>query len=188
MSKPTRRNLITAAYQLDNWKSRWNKQFRAFFEAQKPLSADRFWELLPLFRSEIVHQYQFNVKNAAYEFFRKPACDAVSYTLDEALRFAVTYRQMSEALYTPLFDVITDRGDDSYGDLLDAMPLAGRVIYEKCLSKYYGNNVAIETAIGDEVPKLARFIMRGENYIRSTLIDAASERYSYVLRDLRRAG
>lgn len=187
MSKPTRRNLITAAYQLDNWKSRWNKQFRAFFEAQKPLSADRFWELLPLFRSEIVHQYQFNVKNAAYEFFRKPACDAVSYTLDEALRFAVTYRQMSEALYTPLFDVITDRGDDSYGDLLDAMPLAGRVIYEKCLSKYYGNNVAIESAIGDEIPKLARFIMRGENYIRSTLNDAAAERYSYVLRHLHKA-
>ena len=188
MSKPTRRNLITAARQLSDWQARWNKQFRAFLEKQKPLSAERFWELLPLFCNEILGQYQLNLKNATYEFFRKPVCDRqVSYTLDEAIRFVVTYRQMVDALYEPLFNVITNRGDDSYGDLLDAMPLAGRVVYEKCLNKYYGNNAAVDTAVADHRPKLANFILHGENYIRMTLQDAASDRYSWYLRDLRKA-
>ena len=43
----------------------------------------------------------------------------------DVLRWHVTHRKLTTAFYEPLFHVVSGRGDDGYGDLLDSLPLAG---------------------------------------------------------------
>jgi hypothetical protein len=154
---------------------------------------DRFWELAWVLRNE-VYQFRFGygrtngVQDAASEFFRKPYADDFgpnfrsaepTYTLDEAIQLAKTWRHVTRDLYDPLFDVVEGRSDDAYGDLLDALPLAGRDVVQKALDREFGNNIQFERAVCDVCQargqgKMADLILHGENYVATALYDAAS--------------
>lgn len=163
---------------------------RHFHDSVTVLTDDRFWALQPVFRSEVC-KFRFNygrsngVEQAARELFRKPLAgdfdDSPTYTLDEAVQFAKTWPSIQNRLYRPLFDVVQDRGDDAYGDLLDSLPLAGREVVEKAIAGDFANERQFESAVlegcaGDET--LAKFILHGENYAAMALADAARDAFA----------
>ena len=166
----------------------YNRAFRDYFANKvTELPEGRFWELQAVFRGEVctfrlAYGRTNGVEQAASEFFRKPLADdfgkAPRYTLDEAVRFAKSWQGWRGRLYQPLFDVVQARGDDAYGDLLDALPLAGREVIEKALASEFGNQGQLEAAVligCDGSKKLADLILHGENYVGTSLADASRE-------------
>ena len=179
-------------------RSQYHKVFRHYFNDQVlPLSPQRFWQLQPVFTEE-VYRFRFGygrtngVEQAARELFRTPLANdfhgrdgqrVPSYTLLEATQFARTWQELKRRLYTPLFDVVDGRGDDAYGDLLDALPLACRSVVEASLAGEFGNNRGFEKAVRDacasvEMPKMADLILRGENYVGMSLLDVGMEYFA----------
>jgi len=166
--------------------------FRSYFEHEVgTLPDDRFWELQAVLREE-VSTFRFTygrtngIEQGAQEFFRKPLAgdfgNRPRYTSAEATCFAKTWRMCRNRLYQPLFDVVTDRGDDAYGDLLDALPFAGRDVMARCLDREIGSERQFEAAVlagcgGHQ--QLADLILHGENYVGMALYDAA-QRYFAV--------
>ena len=115
-------------------KENYGTAFRDYFTNQvTELPEDRFWELQAVLRGKVCtfrfgYKRTNGVEQAASEFFRKPLASdfgkAPSYSLDEAISFAKSWQGWRGRLYQPLFDVVEDRGEDAYGDLLDVLPLA----------------------------------------------------------------
>jgi len=132
----------------------------------------------------------YGVEHAARELFRKPLANdfhrhdvqpALRYTLTEATQFAKSWQQLSRRLYQPLFDVVTDRSDDAYSDLLDALPLAGRTVIEASLAREYNQSQRFEQAVRaacTSCPPLAGLILHGEHYIGMLLGDAARDYFA----------
>ena len=172
-------------------KEHYNTAFRDYFASQvTELPDDRFWELQAVFQRDVC-TFRFGYKRtngvdqAAREFFRKPLADdfgkAPRYSLEEAIRFAKTWDGWRKKLYQPLFDVVEDRGDDAYGDLLDALPLAGSDLVGNALAREFGNQQQLDAGVlegcgGNE--QLAKLILHGENYVAMALADAAQEHYA----------
>lgn len=165
------------------------------------LPDDRFWQLQAVFVGEVV-TFRFGygrtngIEQAARELFRKPLAgdfngrgngDVPRYSIHEAIQFAKTWHDLTRRLYQPLFHVIENRGDDAYGDLLDALPLAGRDVFRKSLDREYGNHRQFEDAVRDackECPQMAELILRGENYIAMSLMEAARDYFAIATEDL----
>ena len=166
----------------------YHAAFRAFFDGLPALQDDRFWQLQPLLVQE-VGQFRFKygrtngVEQAAQELFRKPLADNVAagsqggcgYSLHEAVGFAKAWEGFRRRLYRPLFDVVEDRSDDGYGDLLDGLPLAGRQVVDGALAGEFGNHRQFEQAVESAcqtTPGLAELILQGENYLAMHLFEA----------------
>lgn len=170
----------------------YHDAFRDYFANQVTrLPIDRFWELQRVFRHDVC-RYRFGydrtngVEQAARELFRKPyANDFTSYgetvpeySVEEAVQFAKTWSELKSRLYARLFDVVDGRGDDAYGDLLDALPLAGREVVRKSVDGEFASNELFEQAVAEacqECQGLAELILHGENYCYSHLHDAARD-------------
>jgi hypothetical protein len=76
---------------------------------------------------------------------------------------------------------VQDRGDDAYGDLLDALPLAGREVIHEALASEYDNQEQFDAAVFvgcDGSKQLAKLILHGENYVAMALADAAQESFA----------
>ena len=184
--------LTETARQLSEAKQAYEAAFRDHFVHEVTLLvADRFWELQSVLARE-VRQFYFvygrtnGIEMAAEELCRKPLAndyhclgDGVvpSYSLEEAVRFAKHWEDLKRRLYQPLFDVVEDRSDDGYSDLLDALPLAGRDIAEKALAREFANHGQFERAVKKACPDdwLSGLILNGENYIGMRLYDAAKD-------------
>jgi len=165
--------------------------FRDYFANQvTELPEDRFWELQAVFRSEVVtfrfgYKRTNGVEQAAGEFFRKPLANDfgkyASYSLQDTISFAKTWDGWRQKLYQPLFDIVEDRGDDAYGDLLDALPLAGPGLISKALAREFGNQRQFDAGVLDGCggnEQLAKLILHGENYVAMSLADAAQEYFA----------
>lgn len=184
-------NLHDLALAFRQAETEYNTAFRQYLSDElSDLPDDRFWQLQPALRQEVLrfrfsHARTNGVEQAAREFFRKPLAgdfSGVEYTMEDAIRFAKTWRSVSRRLYEPLFDVVKDRGDDAYGDLLDAVPLAGREVVEKSIRREFGNHEQFDAAVlngcdGDQRP--CELILRGENYVGMSLADAAREYFAF---------
>jgi len=172
-------------------KENYGTAFRDYFTNQViELPADRFWELQAVLRGEVCtfrfgYKRTNGVEQACREFFRKPVADDfgkyASYSLEEAVSFAKSWQGWRGRLYQPLLDVVEDRGDDAYGDLLDALPLAGRDLVCKALAGEFGNQRQFDAAVlegcnGNQ--QLAKLILHGENYVAMSLADAAQEYFA----------
>ena len=140
-----------------NAEANYNTAFREHFDNHvNELPEDRFWELQAVFRGEVC-TFRFaygrtnGVEQAAREFFRKPLANDFgnrpSYSLEEAISFAKSWQEWRRKLYRPLFDVVEGRGDDAYGDLLDALPLVGRDVIEEVLGGEFGNQRQFDAAV-----------------------------------------
>lgn len=186
-------NIRDAAQAFRAAQENYNTAFRHHFAHDiAPLPDDDFWKLHAVFVRAVVtfcfgYKRSNGVEQAARELFRKPLAGdfgghgqgAVSrYTLHEALQFAKSWAALTRRLYQPLSKVVQDRGDDAYGDLLDALPLAGRDVVRQALGREYGNDRQFEQAVRDscpDCPQLAELILRGENYVGMSLEDAARD-------------
>jgi hypothetical protein len=149
----------------------YHEGFRAYMDDLDCLNDDRFWDILNKFRS-LLNRKRLSTTLAVDELFRLAnETDLVAqaeeyqergidvgdnnYSTLETIRFAKTYRVKAAALYKPLFDVIEGRGDDSYGDLLDNLPLMGQDMYKQLIGNgeksNYGNHSVFESAVKDVI-------------------------------------
>jgi len=204
--------------------AKFGKAFRHYMEELPVLDGDRFWEILEkYFRPLVVERItrQDAAKDAISEFFRVQSAagkvqvwdsrggyryEECPYTFDEALRFAKTWEHYKRALYKPLFNVVEDKGDDGYGDLLDSLPLAGQVVHNACHDRDYGDNEEFREAVkntleqvvdtqmkGNEFvdderiakvkKRLVSFVIDGENYFEMRLTDIAQSWFVIWARD-----
>ena len=182
----------------------YHQAFRDYFDSQvERLDANCFWQLQPVFVHE-VYSYRFGygrtngVEQAANELFRKPFAeqfttfggpDVPQYTLEDAVRFAKSWREISRQLFDPLLQCTEIKSSDSYGDLLDSLPLAGQVVVDRCLPADNHSDDAIVTylqlrdavrqsAALKEYPELSPFILNGENYIAMNLFEAGRQYFA----------
>lgn len=185
--------LIETAWRLGEAKQAYEAAFRAYFVDEVTLlSDDRFWEMQKVLAWEVVrfqpgHGRTSGIEMATAEVFRKPLAEdyrclggdgeVPPYSLDEAVQFAKGCDGLKQRLYQPLFEVVEDRSDDGYSDLLDALPLAGRELIEQALAREFANHRQFERAIKQACPDdwLSELILRGENYIGMRLYDAAKD-------------
>lgn len=188
-----------AARQFRTAQESYHTAFRDHFANDiEALMDERFWQLHTVFLREVVlyriaYGRSHGIGQAAEELFRKPlagdfrgygesgADKPLHYSMTEAIQFAKSWQRLSRRLYEPLFNVVEDRSDDAYGDLLDALPLARREVAENSLGRMYGNGEQFEEAVRDACgghPELAQLILRGENYVGMALQDAARDYYA----------
>lgn len=178
-------NITTAAKNFVQAKNAYEKAFNEYFENLQPLPIPRFWTLLEGFQ-KLVFGPMF--KNPIDELFRRPQAEGFTtggiktfpYSFKEATQFANNWRKLKDELYQPLFNVIQDRSDDSYGDLLDALPLAGQTVVDNCLKKQY-NYEDFCDAVKIVHPKAEKIILHGENYFGMLLKEEARRRYVYEI-------
>jgi len=187
-------SLVKMSKQLETLKQNIDEGFRAFHTMFPALSdaEDRFWDILKFYRKIVIENIGKSYKNAPEEFFRQTICERADgstesgYSYTEALAFVNAYHVCKDRLYKPLFGVVTDRGDDSYGDLIDSFPLLGRKLYEQAMKKQISNvdDIVLETAKTALDKKLALYVLHGENYNGMGLNDAAQKYFPSYVRNL----
>lgn len=156
--------------------------FIRYMASLEPLPLDRFWDLLERVKVEI-HQYRYGYKRSngveqgADEFFRKALVGDGDYTMEECYRFTATYEQVVSRLSKRLGKLFEYCGD-SFGDLIDSLPLAGR---EFCEQKFYS-----EEHLHDQIAHLPapwnKFV-GGEHYVEMSLEHCAKRRMLSVVCD-----
>lgn len=181
--------------------------FRKWFHSLDLLDDKRFWSLLNHYRLEVILGIVRGVRvkdiaDAAHEFFRKSVTHDGDWSYEEAAAFAVTYRAKMVATNDPLYDTITDRGDDAYSDLLDSLPLVGPEIYQRSLEGDFSRNATFEKAVRESLSRtvadtlidaeegdlkhhiaaVQQFVLHGENYNATSLEEKAEQFFGcYIL-------
>jgi hypothetical protein len=157
--------------------------FYSWLNTLEKLSPNRFWQLLEHYRRLVFTATRYDTELAADEFFRLAlvkAADPVQYSLDEACRFAITY-EITVSRLTRYFDrsnkgIEFGRTDDSYHDLMDSLPLAGRNFYRTAKAGGFHTLKQVEACIKTNVvPSLVKRILNGENYNVTFLREKAAE-------------
>jgi hypothetical protein len=155
----------------------YKKAFDRYSASVELLPQEQFWELAG--RLLVLFKRECNVEKSVDELFRTLLAADM---LEQGIRFAKTWRQLSSDLYKPLFNVSESRGDDAYSDWLDAFPLLGKEIYGKALRGEYTEELEIRCdAEGRLKPMLTdhdrvwhvlqKAIFYDENYFWMTLKD-----------------
>jgi hypothetical protein len=182
-------------------RDRYHDCFRQYFDQRvQPLSDDRFWQLQSVFRDEI-RSFRFvmnrsdGVARAADEFFRNPYTGHFSdrngralprYSLDEAMQFAKTWGEIVDRLYPVLFSVVTNRSDDTYGDLIDSLSLLGREVLEQAVEGKFTKMSQLLRAARARCKELSlppAFVLEGENYVGSCLYESAMDYFAHRVAD-----
>ena len=174
-----------------DYETAWGQYFHAFGDENalvKPLGKSRFWEMLAQFTREIECFYfgykrTNGIEDAADELFRKAVTGesqhpighglVVQYTYEDVLRFAVTYGCVKGHIEKRIGHLFEFAGD-SFADLVDSLPLAGREFYAK---KFHSQAALYEAGHKHLTDKWRKLIFGGENYIESTLEKAAKKWY-----------
>jgi hypothetical protein len=120
---------------------------------------------------------------AANEFLRRAAVETGD--IAGAVHFALSWRHYRSKAYAAGDEAgfSWDRGDDSYGDLMDAVPLLGQLVNRRlCVGKFatlreFNEQVSATcgAVAGDMVDRLEQLVLHGENYFASSLEDAAQK-------------
>lgn len=156
----------------------------------KRLPTDRFWAIMAFFRRFIVSLDQSDPsRGGCDELFRRVITNDMvicgrAVTFDELVSFIENWTAVTDALHKHLFDIMTDKGDDSYGDLCDNLPLIGRFGVRHLLKLSPGSfdNKSVIKHIDAENPgkdpdKWREFIWNGENYWCMFLDNEAERRF-----------
>jgi hypothetical protein len=124
------------------WQNKAQLHFRRFMHGVAPMPLnDRFWKLLDQFRELIRHnldrKHGESIAGAAREFFRlalvtEAPVKGDEYLMDEALQWFQGYRALRSQLDRAIGNLYEFHGD-SFGDLIDSMPLGGRDMCERAM-------------------------------------------------------
>lgn len=192
-------------------KEQFEESARRWMDNVEPMGASDFNIFLDAYRKNVIHA-----------LFHRERFDPVDHAADETMRAAVTgenkldfskfpsfiraYRQTKSMLYKALDDCDLGRGDDSYGDLMDSLPLlgvdaikhiiGGKITSNKTLTifvnktcleyvqKWVGipwNDGGGDHVKGQNVEQIAEkwalFILNGENYNEMKLGEQWQERF-----------
>lgn len=179
--------------------ARFDRAWDEYCSTIEPLSDERFFALLPLFRAEI-EKFQFRyartdgVEVAGREFYRKTVTgeNEGQYTFEEALHFAKAYDRMYSRLDQALHEIVDECSDDGYSDLCDSLPLADEETVKRSLRSHpmsdrprrdgFLNNDEFDEALRGLGDEWYRFIRRGENYVRDGLRRAARYYWLHLVR------
>ena len=188
-------------------KARYEKEFRRFKCGVTPLSPEHFWPMADVFRKVLLKTMAYRQERvaeaAADEFFRLAVIGELQWQLPAAVHFALSYRHYKQLAYAGGDECkfSFDRGDDGYGDLMDAVVILGREFNERLhAGRFYDlpdftqavSDACAASISVDEFPftyaddpvgnrmalesKLRGLIVRGENYFAMTLEDEAERR------------
>lgn len=150
---------------------------------------EQFWPMVKDFTPKVLSSLAAgrDVKASVHNY-------SILFENDETLtfiRFVKTWSAIGNRLYEPLLKVV-ERGDDGHADLTDSLPLAGREVFDKVVSGYYGNEQALLDAITESlrplivgpVPTITTqrlnravgHILHGENYYHMKMEEKVAER------------
>lgn len=173
---------------------RYSNAFYSWANGVATLKPGLFWREIRRLRSiwEERRRHGRAPDDAADEYLRQAQCESEE-RFAEAVHFAVSYRRCSAALSKACGKVLEgwERGDDSFGDLMDSLPLAGRDVFKRIKKGEFFvedenedevvNLEDLEAAVHSAAPKVADLILNGENYWASNLEEKARERMKIVL-------
>jgi hypothetical protein len=171
------------------WRNKAQLHFRRFMQAVQPMPLnERFWQLLDHFR-ELVRccldrKHSEPIAAAAREFFRlalvaEPPLERDQYPMEEALQWFQGYKALKCKLDKALAGLYDFHGD-SFGDLIDSMPLGGRALCERALKSAserrdgFLNAEEVTDAI-DALPQPWSKLVSDEIYVTLTLEESGRE-------------
>jgi len=186
-------------------KARYEEEFRRFKCGITPLSPEHFWPMADTLRKVLLktmgHRQERVAEAAADEFFRLAVIGELQWQLPAAVHFALSYRHYQQLAYAGGDECkfSFDRGDDGYGDLMDAVVILGREFNKRLHAGRFYDLPDFNQAVSDaarlsvgEFPstyaddpvgnrtalesKFRGLIVRGENYFAMTLEDEAERR------------
>lgn len=182
-------------------KAQYNDAFLSFKVGVQPLAPDQFWPMADAFRQAVLRTMVYSTERigvlAAEEFLRLAVIGSSPQSLSAAVHFCLSYRHYTVLAYAGGDECKFgfDRGDDGYGDLMDAVVLLGREFnqqlyagrfydlpdFHKAVSQLCPASVAAEghlTNTEREVlaARLCTLVLGGENYFAMTLEDEAANR------------
>ena len=192
MTTTTEMRELGAAYAKIN--DTYHRKMLGYLGSFAPMEdMDLFWKMVEMLQKCIRQAWQGDTKRACDEFVRA-ACfnnypregtyDHVAVALqnwETVASFLARYEILKNRLYKVLFDFKgMDRyGDDGFGDLRDAMPLAGRKVVDAIFNGDVANYKQLEAAIPEDWKK---FCLHGENYIHMHIEEALEEYYFRIVR------
>jgi hypothetical protein len=183
------KNYLEAVVNHLTWQHKAQLHFWRFMRGVPPMPLnDRFWKLLDHFR-ELV-RYNLDRKHgepiagAAREFFRlalvtELTLEVDGYLMEDALQWFQGYKSLKNKLGMALAD-LCEFHCDSFGDLVDSMPLGGRELCERALKTApqcrdgFLNEEEVSEAIR-ALPEPWCKIVSDEIYVASTLEEKAQE-------------
>jgi hypothetical protein len=188
-------------------KAQYDDAFRSFKAGVPPLAPDQFWPMADTLRQVVLRTMVYRTERigvlAAEEFMRLAVIGSLPWSLSAAVHFCLSYRHYKFLAYAGGDECkfSFDRGDDGYGDLMDAVVLLGREFnqqlyagrfydlpdFHKAVSQLCQASVTAEDFDfpysqwpGAEREALAaRFctlVLGGENYFAMSLEDEAANR------------
>jgi diadenosine tetraphosphate (Ap4A) HIT family hydrolase len=171
------------------WRHKAELHFFRFMHGVKPMPLnDRFWKLLDHFRELVNCNLERKagepIDSAAREFFRlalvtEPPLAAGEYLMEEALQWLQSYETLTRQLDKALANLYEFHGD-SFGDLIDSMPLGGRALCERALKtssrcrEGFLNEQEVIEAI-KTLPEPWRKLVGKEGYVAFSLQEKAQE-------------
>jgi hypothetical protein len=197
--------------EFEHLKQQYTRGISVYIHNVEPLPEEEFWTLLPKLQNDITTfiKLKRDTKVGCNEFVRYSCFCSIPYNFSwdskpeddrnrnlkgwkTAAQFLTSYRKLTSKIYKAIDKMSgLERGDDSFGDLCDSLPLAGKDVISKILSKdivtYKHLDRALDTACYmtnsemDMVEKWKKFILHGENYICMSLENALTEYYSHIV-------
>jgi hypothetical protein len=187
-------------------RAKYDKAFRMLKITTPELQAADFWPMADAFRLTILRTMTYRAEGvseaAADEFMRQASIGQSAWDLAAAVHFALSYDTYKRHAYAvgDKCRFSFDRGDDGYGDLMDAVVLLGRefnerlhagrfydlsdfnkAVDEQCHASVTAEDFPFQYAddpVGNRLSlgsRLRKFILQGENYCGMMLCDAAQK-------------
>jgi hypothetical protein len=187
--------ILKQADELRVAEGRYEQQFDLWAQSVPPLSPEHFWKEIDILHSIWVEK-GCDAEAGVEEYLRRAVCEGEE-RFAAAVHFAVSYRRYTEALRMKCEHITCgwQRGDDSFGDLMDALPMAGEQVYVRVKGGEFftddedeGEGVDVEEleqSVIEARPESCKHIIVGENYFASTLERISCERMKFVLCTLR---
>jgi hypothetical protein len=164
-------------------RSQWEEQYRQWACGIPPLAPEHFWPMVDEFRKVLLDTMRYRkegfVESAANEFIRLAAVNGGD--IAAAVHFALSWSHYTGKAYMAGDELgfSFDRGDDGYGDLMDAVPLLGQVFNRRLeLGKFdtlreFNEQVDAVCDVAGRV--LKNVVLHGENYFSMCLRDEAQK-------------
>jgi len=123
-------------------KSAFNREYCRFWQTQvKACSDDTGWKLLAVFREQVekfcfkLKRREEGIKQAAWEILRQELVGASDHRFEEVVGFAKWYAVLTGKVGIAIGHLYEFHGD-SFGDLVDSYPLAGRELVDRALASH----------------------------------------------------
>jgi len=153
------------------------------------MDPDTFWSCLDYFANQIKSRLKYSgdaVKDACHNTLlylrelNKPVDPIQAW--GTAAKFFATYKKVSRELSQKCWELPgVEKGDDSFGDWIDALPLAGRVVVEGIFNDDIANYKQVGKAVKETTPKLEKLIMDGENYVKMKFEEELIRHFAFTV-------